>query len=65
MAWTFFKGESRKIFKSQLNLDQNTWNRARGWALWKATFELYHIEDKNSVNAAKQQWIIQEVLRDE
>lgn len=36
MAWTFFNGDSRKVFKDILQMDEETWNRARGWALWKA-----------------------------
>ncbi|PEJ47740.1 acetyltransferase [Bacillus sp. AFS002410] len=36
MAWTFFDAPSRKTFKEVLKFDENTWNRARGWALWKA-----------------------------
>lgn len=36
MAWTFFDEASRRIFKKVLNMDAQTWNRARGWALWKA-----------------------------
>lgn len=36
IAWTFFDNESRKIFIESMNLDNDTWDRARGWALWKA-----------------------------
>ncbi|WAH42967.1 aminoglycoside phosphotransferase family protein [Alicyclobacillus fastidiosus] len=36
IAWTFFFGESRETFRSHLQLDDATWERARGWALWKA-----------------------------
>lgn len=36
MFWTFFEHSSAEIFKQKLNLDQFTWNRAAGWALWKA-----------------------------
>ena len=36
IAWTLFKDESRKIFRTTLALDANTWNRGRAWALWKA-----------------------------
>ena len=36
MAWTFFGKESREMFKKALAMDDETWNRARGWALWKA-----------------------------
>ncbi len=33
--WTFLSGESRKIFRDVLKLDTDTWDRARGWVLWK------------------------------
>ena len=33
--WTFLSGESRKIFREILKLDNDTWERARGWVLWK------------------------------
>ncbi|CEP86963.1 Aminoglycoside phosphotransferase [[Clostridium] sordellii] len=36
MAWTFFDEESRHIFIKEMNLDEETLNRARGWVLWKA-----------------------------
>lgn len=36
IAWTFLAGESRRIFKAELPLDNGAWARARGWALWKA-----------------------------
>ena len=36
MAWTFFDKNSRNVFKEVLRMDEETWNRARGWALWKA-----------------------------
>jgi hypothetical protein len=35
MYWTFFSGQSREIFREVLNLDDDTWDRARGWVLWK------------------------------
>lgn len=36
IAWNFFTGESREIFKKSIVLDQNTWIRALGWTFWKA-----------------------------
>lgn len=36
IAWTFFDGESREVFRAGLPLDRATWARGRGWALWKA-----------------------------
>lgn len=35
IAWTFFKGKSREAFHAALPLDNATWERARGWVLWK------------------------------
>jgi len=36
MEWTFFTGESAAVFRRGLDLDEGTWARGRGWALWKA-----------------------------
>lgn len=36
MAWTFFAGDSLDRFRLGLPLDEATWARGRGWALWKA-----------------------------
>lgn len=36
IAWTLFTGESREAFRATLPLDNATWARGRGWALWKA-----------------------------
>ena len=35
-AWTMFEGTSRERFMATVPLDPGTWDRARGWALWKA-----------------------------
>ena len=40
VAWTLFSGSSRAAFRSGLDVDDATWARARGWALWKALREL-------------------------
>jgi aminoglycoside phosphotransferase (APT) family kinase protein len=40
MAWTYFSDESTAVFRSTLGLDEATWARARGWALWKALVHL-------------------------
>jgi aminoglycoside phosphotransferase (APT) family kinase protein len=36
MEWTFFTGDSAAAFHRGLPLDEATWARGRGWALWKA-----------------------------
>ena len=35
-AWTFLEGESRRVFRENLPVDDSTWIRGRGWALWWA-----------------------------
>jgi aminoglycoside phosphotransferase (APT) family kinase protein len=42
MAWTFFTDESSAGFRSSLPLDDETWARGRGWALWKALISGSH-----------------------
>lgn len=61
MAWTFFDERSRKTFKNVLNLDEQTWNRARGWALWKAliTYDYHKLSNKA---IADEQWNIINVI---
>ncbi|MBP7709597.1 MAG: aminoglycoside phosphotransferase family protein [Rickettsiales bacterium] len=62
IAWTLFKNESRKIFCQNLNLDEDTWSRARGWALWKAAIELVKAESENSPKAKEWSSILNEIL---
>jgi len=62
MAWTYLSGKARQILITAMDMDNDTWLRARAWALWKATFELCQIEDKNSFRAQLQKQIIQEVI---
>ena len=51
MYWNFFDSKGRDVFKSELKLDESTWNRARGWALWKACFEVVDSRDLKSRRA--------------
>jgi aminoglycoside phosphotransferase (APT) family kinase protein len=40
ITWTLFHGESRRTFREHLGLNEGTWSRGRGWALWKALITL-------------------------
>ena len=40
VAWTTFAGEASEAFRTGTGLDDGTWARARGWALWKALITL-------------------------
>jgi aminoglycoside phosphotransferase (APT) family kinase protein len=61
IGWTYLSGKARDIFFTNINMDSNTCLRARAWALWKATFELCQIKDKNISEAETQKIIIKEV----
>ncbi|NBO24421.1 MAG: aminoglycoside phosphotransferase family protein [Chlamydiae bacterium] len=64
IAWTYLSGKAREIFISKMDMDDDTWLRARVWALWKATFELCQIEDKKSPEACLQKTVIFNILND-
>jgi aminoglycoside phosphotransferase (APT) family kinase protein len=36
IAWTMLTGDSRAAFRDRLGVDEATWERGQGWALWKA-----------------------------
>ncbi len=63
IAWTLFYGESRQAFRTALALDPATWDRGRGWALWKALITLaQYAGDQRQAEAARR--VIGEVLAD-
>jgi aminoglycoside phosphotransferase (APT) family kinase protein len=36
IAWVLFRGTARQSFRETVGVDAATWDRGRGWALWKA-----------------------------
>ena len=61
IAWTFFKEESRDAFRAAINLDNATWERARGWTLWKALIVYAGLPGTNPLEVDKSKRIIDEV----
>jgi aminoglycoside phosphotransferase (APT) family kinase protein len=64
IAWTFLSGESRAAFRSALPLDDGTWARGRGWALWKALIVVSGISQTTPLETSKAQHTIDELLAD-
>jgi aminoglycoside phosphotransferase (APT) family kinase protein len=62
IAWTFFKGKSRKVFKTLLPLDAATWARGRAWTLWKALMTAAGSTNPNNFEAKNCWHIIDSVL---
>lgn len=63
IAWTLLPTENRKAFSAALRLDELTWERARGWALWKALITLAYIQTA-PLEARKARRVIKAVLAD-
>ncbi|MDX8456603.1 aminoglycoside phosphotransferase family protein [Mesorhizobium sp. VK9D] len=63
IAWTFFEGKSREAFRTRIAVDDATWARGRGWALWKALITVAG-HDANQAEAERQRHVIDEVLAD-
>ncbi len=64
IVWTLFRGESRNVFRSMLPLDEGTWARGRGWALWKALGVAAGFTNPNNFESRQCWQIIEEVLSD-
>lgn len=65
LAWTLFSGAGRETFRSTIDqdiaVDDATWARARGWALWKALIGLVGGDSRRAVIDHR---VITEVLAD-
>jgi aminoglycoside phosphotransferase (APT) family kinase protein len=64
IAWTLFKGESRKVFRAALGVDDATWERARGWALWKALIVCAGLCETHAYEKKQASYVLNEVITD-
>ncbi|MEA3056089.1 MAG: hypothetical protein QOD30_1521 [Actinomycetota bacterium] len=62
-AWMLFTGESRAAFRAHLDVDDDTWRRAKGWALTRI-FGVAYYETTNPVFSLDARRAIAEVLAD-
>ncbi|WP_320200461.1 aminoglycoside phosphotransferase family protein [Agrobacterium sp. rho-13.3] len=65
LAWTLLDREGRLIFRQSLPLDAETWQRGRGWALWKALITLAAHRQNNALLAEWSRKTIREVFSDD
>jgi len=65
IAWTFFKSESRKTFRATLSPDNATWERARGWALWKGLITYAQLPGTNVAEKENAKHVIDEIIKGE
>jgi aminoglycoside phosphotransferase (APT) family kinase protein len=64
IAWTFLAGKAREIFMAEMDLDEETWLRAKAWVLWKSTYELCQTADQKGFESSVHKRIIEDVLHD-
>jgi aminoglycoside phosphotransferase (APT) family kinase protein len=64
IAWTFLSGPSRDRFRAELDVDDATWSRGRGRALWKALITLVGHLENDSPDVALARRDIEQVLAD-
>jgi aminoglycoside phosphotransferase (APT) family kinase protein len=65
VAWELFDAASRQLLRAELDVDDGTWCRGRGWALSTALVALPYYRDTNPYMAAQAQRKIAEVLTDD
>ncbi|MBO9656463.1 MAG: aminoglycoside phosphotransferase family protein [Agrobacterium tumefaciens] len=64
LAWNVLKAQGRDVFRRALDLDEATWQRGRGWALWKALIVLDAERGHNEKMAEWSRRTIREVFAD-
>jgi aminoglycoside phosphotransferase (APT) family kinase protein len=62
IAWTFLDTQTRPVFRSALRVDEGTWRRGRGWALWKASIVAAGIAETNAIVEAQSWQTISHIL---
>ncbi|MCC2645613.1 MAG: hypothetical protein K0R94_1391 [Burkholderiales bacterium] len=62
IAWTMFYSKSRDVFIQSINMEHDTWVRAKAWGLWKALIIAAGISEANAIEVQKEFRIIEEIL---
>jgi aminoglycoside phosphotransferase (APT) family kinase protein len=63
-AWSVFGGAAREAFRGVLDVDDGTWNRARGYALHQAALIIPYYAETNPAFVAQARRTVDEVLGD-
>lgn len=64
IAWTLLTAEGRAAFRERLSVDDATWTRGRGWALWKtlSTYSRTFDDPEDAEESAEALRILGEIL---
>jgi aminoglycoside phosphotransferase (APT) family kinase protein len=63
-AWSVFGQRGRAAFRAALDVDDGTWNRARGYALHQALLIIAYYAETNSAFVALAKRTVEEILTD-
>ncbi|MGH8791901.1 MAG: aminoglycoside phosphotransferase family protein [Stackebrandtia sp.] len=63
-AWYVFEGESRQVFRAELDVDDDTWARGRGWALSLELIAIPYYRARNPDAVREPSQVIVETLAD-
>ncbi|WFE67087.1 aminoglycoside phosphotransferase family protein [Micromonospora sp. WMMD714] len=61
VAWTLLTTDGRRVFRERLPVEDATWARGRGWALWKTLVTYANAPDDSEV-AANSRRILDEIF---
>ncbi len=64
VAWSLLTGDARSVFRAEIDVDDATWARGRGWALSTGLIALPYYENTHALRAANARFRIAEVLAD-
>lgn len=65
IAWTLLSGPGRQLLRQRLHIEDSTWARGRGWALWKSLRHLANaLEDHDETSEAEARLVIDAILED-
>ncbi|HEY5235989.1 MAG TPA: aminoglycoside phosphotransferase family protein [Rhabdochlamydiaceae bacterium] len=65
IAWNLLPAELRQSFRTELGVDDATWERGKGWALSTAIIALPYYKDTNPVLANNARHVMQEIIEDD
>ena len=63
-AWYMFEGDSRQAFRDAMEVDRDTWVRARGWVLSLAMIAIPYYRTRNPAAVSEVHPFIDELLAD-
>jgi len=62
VAWMLLTGDGQRAFRERLSVDDATWARGRGWALWKTLVNFANALDDGEATTANSRRILDEIF---